>query len=314
MGFVVASGGPMPLLAHNGLGIFSDMDLAAIPEYISGKFRARRIERAYWRQFVADRNAADTFLISFPKSGRTWHRVLLGHYLCQLCGVPEQQAFQLDELSRMAGTAGLVYSHNGANFTDGIAPSRKVVAAPASWQGRRVILLVREPRDTLVSAYHHARHRDKTFDGSLHDFIRDPCTGIDKLMTARCRWYDNRALAAEFHVLSYEEMHADPAGALRSTLQWMGVTEIIDEYILKSVDFCSFEKMKIYEITNYFDNWRLKRASGDPSGGKVREGKIGSSRRHFSDDDEAFVKERVLAYGGDPFAAYHLPPSATIPA
>jgi hypothetical protein len=288
------------------------MRLATIPGYLNGKLRAQRIERAYWRQFASERETTGVFLISFPKSGRTWHRVLLGHYLCQVCGISDRQALQLDELCRMADIARPVYSHDGANFTDGIAPTRKVVATPALWQERKVILLVRDPRDTLVSAYYHARYRDRTCDGSLADFIRNPCTGIDKLMTARCRWQDNRPLAAEFHVLSYEEMHQDPGLALRLTLEWLGVTGICEEYITNSVAFCSFERLREYELTDYFANWRIRRINDDPNSSKVREGKIGTARRHFSHEDEAFVRERILAFGGDPFAAYHLPPLAAL--
>jgi hypothetical protein len=92
------------------------------------------------------------------------------------------------------------------------------LASPELWRGKDVLLLIRNPRDVLVSAYHHYQFRTATFRRPISDFIRRPETGIAKILAAHHRWHDNRSLAASFRVASYERMHRSPEAVLRETL------------------------------------------------------------------------------------------------
>jgi hypothetical protein len=53
--------------------------------------RIRRAEKIYRREFERDRNLAEFFVLSFPKSGRTWHRALLGSYLAAVTKTSDLQ-------------------------------------------------------------------------------------------------------------------------------------------------------------------------------------------------------------------------------
>jgi hypothetical protein len=239
-------------------------------------------------------------VISFPKSGRTWHRVMLGRYLAKSSGRSERDAFALDKLCAAANIQPIAYSHNGANFDDGLLPTHPLFAAPALWQDRSVLLIVRNPKDILVSAYHHARFRNLTFAGTLSEFVRDPRTGISKIMAALSRWHGNRSLASSFDVVSYEGMHRTPEQILRSTLLRAGVSHIDDALVSETVEFCRFEKMQEYERTDYFMTGRLSNPSNDPRANKVRVGRVGGYRDHLSAADEAFIEDHVRSVG-DPF-------------
>lgn len=268
--------------------------------------RIREIEKSYLAEFERDRNTAEFFVLSFPKSGRTWHRALLGSYLATVTKKSEKDALLLKRLCRVAKVKQVVYSHNGANFRDGLPAGHPIIASPSLWRDRPVLLLVRNPKDILVSAYHQARYRAPTYFDPLSDFIRDPAFGIDLIMTAYRRWHANRHVASSFDVISYEMMHRDTAKALRDLLSAIGAKEINDDAAARAVEFCRFEQMQEHEDSDFFQSERLRNAGGDPRARKVREGKVGGFEKHLTAEDEAFIDARIRE-GGDPFASYYQP-------
>ena len=261
---------------------------------------ARRIrsEEQRYREEYADLNGAfGSFVISYPKSGRTWHRLMIGNYLAQATGSGPRQSFDIDGLCQLAGLAPICYSHNGANFLDALPPRHPVVASPALWRGRTVLLLTRDPADILVSAWHHARFRTKSFAGGLSDFIRQPESGLNKILAAYNRWHDHRGEAARFEVVSYEDMHRDPAGVLRQSLQLFGIAAPDPAMLTAAVDFTRFDRMRDFEETDYFRSGRMRNVSGDERAAKVREGSVGGAAAHLSADDLDFIARRTARLG-----------------
>jgi alcohol sulfotransferase len=295
--------------SQNGdrIGMSAPAGLLRVPaEWDKRRDQIRRSEQRYRRQFASERAAAEILVLSFPKAGRTWHRLLLGHYLTQLCGVPESHALNLSELCARAKIRPVVYSHNGANFLDGLPPSSPVIACPSLWRDRHVLLLVRDPRDIVVSAYHHAAFRSRSFAGTLSAFVRDPHFGIEKILTAFNRWHGNRHLASSFTALSYEAMHADPHRVLAATLDVLGVSPIDRRLAARSVVFCAFENMQKYEKADFFDSPRLSNATGDARASKVRSGRVGAFPDHLAEDDLRWIDDCSRRLG-DPFRELYSP-------
>jgi hypothetical protein len=265
----------------------------------------KRFEARYLRQFQRDRADGDIFVLSYPKAGRTWHRLLVGHYLTQLCNLPARNALDLEDIWRRTGLRRLVYSHNGANFLDCLPPSHHLVASPSLWQDRDVILLVREPRDIIVSAFYHAVFRSRTFCGSLSDFVRDPIVGFEKILTAFNRWNASRALAKSFEIISYEAMHREPNVVLRKTLAALGVDEVDHNMLGKTIAFGSFENMRQCEETDFFGSTRLSKRSPDARADKGRQGKVGGYHDDLSRGDLEWIDDCIERLG-DPFADSYL--------
>jgi hypothetical protein len=261
--------------------------------------------RILWRRRFGKQPPEDAaFVISYPKCGRTWHKLMVGYYLARLTGAPDDQAFRVAAMCRRAGLPPLVYSHNDAGFKDGLKPSSRLVGSPQLWRGRDVLFLVRDPRDVLVSAYHHASSRSFHFAGSLGDFIRRPDTGIAKVMAAYRSWHDNAHLARRRRVHSYEEMHRDPAAVLRSSLEFFGLSECDEGLIADTVGFCSLGNMKRYEEKDLFRSKMMRNEAGLAEGAKAREGKVGAHLAALSSKDRAYI-DAFIAKAGDPFAEYY---------
>jgi alcohol sulfotransferase len=265
--------------------------------------RQQKFESKYQIEFKRDRARAQLFVLSFPKSGRTWHRLLLGSYLAARCKKPSSEAFNLETLCKTAGAKSVIYSHNGANFIDWLEPTHPFVASSSLWVQKPVLLLVRNPRDILVSAYHHAKFRSHTYSGSLSESVRDRRVGIEKVLTAFNRWYAGRRLAASFTVISYEQMYRTPNQILRTTLALADVSPIDEALVSEAVDFCAFEKMQAYERNGYFNTPRLRVKSADIKARKVRQGRVGAFKDFLSSSDESYI-ESAIAEIGDPFRDY----------
>lgn len=251
----------------------------------------------------------DTFIISMPKSGRTWHRLMVGYYLARVADVDPKNSLKLDYLTKAAGIPPLAYSHNASSFTEKLPPHSKVVASPVEWQGKSVLLLKRDSRDVLVSSYFHSRFRDGAFDGSISEFIRNPFVGIVKILTAFNRWHENRHLAANFEVVSYEEMKANSASSLVNSLAFIGVRQPDLKIVEEAVNFTDFKNLQRLEQTDYFQSEEMRNSSNDSRGSKIRSGKVGGFREHLSEEDLSFIEamEREM---GDPFASTEPGPKA----
>jgi hypothetical protein len=258
-------------------------------------------ERKFLRKMRRSNILHDTFIISLPKSGRTWHRLMAGYYLTRILGESPQHSLKLDELCRAAGIPAVAYSHNATSFTDKLPPQSGVVASPIEWQNKNVLLLVRDNRDVLVSAYFHCRYRERSFDGTISEYIRNPFVGIVKLLTALNRWQRTLHLAKNFTVISYEEMRADPVAALDKTMRFLGLQSLDLNLLLEAVEFTRIENLQKLEQSNFFRSVEMQNKSNDPRARKVREGKVGGFREHLSQDDLDYIAAKE-AEMGNPFA------------
>ena len=260
-------------------------------------------ERNFRRRMRRNHSAAEAIVLSFPKCGRTWHRVLLGYYVAKHVGADPRRALDLADLCKQAGLRRPLYTHNGSNPTHHLPSSSRVVGSPIEWRGKHVLVLVRDPRDTMVSAFFHVSRRERQFEGTISEFIRTPAFGIEKLMTAWNRWDENRSSAGHFEVASYEGMHRAPDVELTRMLKLLGLTAIDPALIQEAVEFSSFDNMRQYEARNYFGNQALAQVSEDPQSAKVRKGRVGSYLEHLNADDLAFIDSEIKRLG-DPFARF----------
>jgi hypothetical protein len=243
----------------------------------------------------------EVLVVSYPKCGRTWLRALVGRSLCRQFGLPEAGLFKTLRLSRAAGLLPTQFVHDGAGGFAGI-PWDEQERDKSRFAAVKVALLVRDPRDVVVSSYFQATKRMRAHAGSIQEFIRDECFGIRTIVTMYGIWQENRHVPRDFLLLRYEEMHRDPAGCLRSLLEFMGLEHPDEAAVAAAVRYGAFENMRSLERSGTFPRKLSPGDPGDEESYKVRKGKVGGYVDYLSPDDIAYV-DRVIREAGNPFGA-----------
>ncbi|MEM7660244.1 MAG: sulfotransferase domain-containing protein [Bacteroidota bacterium] len=211
--------------------------------------------------------------VSFPKAGRTWLRVLLDQ-------------LEID----------LTYSHDGSAHND-LVPFYEWNQDKSCYANTQVILMVREPKDVMVSSFFQTTRRTKVFQGNLSAFLRDPFFGIEKYLTFLKGWEANLEVPQSLFWFSYEEMHNCPFETVRKLLDFMGKGWIPDQKIQEAIQFCEFSNMQKLEREGQFvakyGKKLLPKQLDDPQTYKTREGKIGGYRAYMAEADIAFCEMEI---------------------
>ena len=265
--------------------------------------RAKSIRKAFReRRELAPARVA---IVSFPKSGRTWLRLLIGRALCARYGLPESQILDTFALTRAAGILPTVFTHDGTSNTEGRHFDR-LDRGKRAYRGKRVLLLCRDPRDTVISCYFEATRRKRVYDGTLSEFLRDPRYGIQKIVTFYQLWEAARAVPEKLLVISYEDLHADPAKVLRETLGFLGASDLPDRLVSEAIEYGRFDNMRRLEQAGGLgEGSRLRPAdSADASSFKTRKGKVGGFAETLSEEDLAFANRVIAEHACPLLAAY----------
>lgn len=255
--------------------------------------------RDFFKEWYRSRNDPN-IVISFPKSGRTWHRASVGIYVATAYGLDLSKSLDTHLIMLAAGLPTTSYCHNGANFLHSSDPNHFLNANSSLWHRKNNLLLVRDPRAILVSGFHHMKWRSKRFDGTLSEYIRHPHMGIEKILVAYCRWHENSKKSKKFMVQSYEGMHANRRVALCNALEFLGVTKINEDALEQTLMLTTFDNLKKLEQEGYFQHNSMQSGKADANGQKVREGKIDGFKTYLSLDDLEFIQQAIDRIG-NPF-------------
>lgn len=244
---------------------------------------------------------ADVFLLSFPKAGRTWLRVMVGQLLAEHYGHPELAAGELgDDTRRFPGVPRIVVKHDGAphrSTPDEITPDK------GEFGDCKVILLVRDPRDITVSNYFQVTRREDTFQGDLTAWLPEPRGSVQSMLRYYAVWAAQRAVPKGLLLVRYEDMKADTARELRRVAALLGIDEVTDATIASAVDYGSFGRMREREAQRPADGTRFAAGQeGDAESFKTRKGKVGGYREYLTPEQVAWLDARVAEM--DPWYGY----------
>jgi len=229
-----------------------------------------------------------SFVVSYPKTGRTWLRMMLGRYLCEKLGVGLERVNKTRRLLLAAGMPA-DFTHDDAATNDAIH-YRDLNPDKSAFHDRSVLLLGRDVRDTLVSAYFHTTRRMNLFKGSLREFVRDEHHGALKLLTFYRHWYEARAVPRAFLFMRYEEMHRDPAQTLAAALRFLGATSVDPAALSVAVQFSAFDNLRQAEAEDRYPDGTMSPADpADPESYKFRRGKAGGFVDYLEPADVAYI-------------------------
>src|SRR3954453_9111953 len=102
---------------------------------------------------------ADLVVVSFRKSGRTWLRAMLSHLCHRRYGVPEGELLEFDNLHRLDPRIPRVFFTHDLPWDPWNRWGGRLLR-PEPFRGKRVLLLVRDPRDATVSLHFQLAKRE----------------------------------------------------------------------------------------------------------------------------------------------------------
>jgi hypothetical protein len=186
----------------------------------------------------------DIFLVSFPKSGNTWTRFLLANLRFP------------DEPATWVNIDRLIPDPTGTNKKDfDRMPRPRIIKSHDCFDPRfpRVIYIVRDPRDVVVSQYHYHRKIRKIEDDSpIEKFV------ARFLLGETCphgswgqnvgTWLSTSEGNPRFQLLRYEDMVADPARELEKVVAFLNLS-VKPGQIAQAVERSSADQMRKLEKT-----------------------------------------------------------------
>jgi hypothetical protein len=190
-----------------------------------------------------------------------------------------------------------------------LKPTTAIETDKSRYGSRDVILLVRDPRDVVVSSFHQRTRRtgisgEPGFAGPVGEFIKHPVFGVENVVRFMNVWAKNRDIPRRFMRIRYEDMHEDPEHELKRSLEFLGVSSVSDDVLRRAVSESSFSKMRALETSDALRTPRLQAQDpGDENSYKVRRGLVGNYVNELNIDDKRYV-DRVVADELDGYFGY----------
>ncbi len=250
--------------------------------------------RRQWRRW-----RADVHIISYPKCGRTWLVVLLGRALELHYGIRLRKPLRLRSYSKpWRGIPYILQHHDGGPE---FQYPEELETDKSAYAGKKVVFMVRDPRDVLVSSYFQKTKRNANYEGTMEEYAHERRGGIETIADFYSIWARNRHVPADFLLLTYEDLHADTAGELRKVLEFMGIHGVSDSVIHEAVEYGRFDNMRQMEARNAMGSSALEaRNHDDPDSYKTRKGKVGGYGDYLQGEGLVHV-EQVIQKQLDPF-------------
>jgi hypothetical protein len=238
----------------------------------------------------------EAFVVSYPKSGRTWLRVLLGKYVCLVHNLPDSDMLDSMRVTYIGGMQKTRFTHDDAALTN-MRPWQELSGDKACFFNKTVVLLRRDLRDTLVSAYFQAVKRKGFYKGTISEFIRDDRFGAKKVVAFHALWDAARDVPRKILDLTYGDLHDSAAHVLHRLLVFLG-SPTLDEYaIQESARFCEFKTLRNAAAqpgaSQRFGSSVLSPPKNpeDTDSYKLRRGEAGAYRDYLSAEDIEYIGE-----------------------
>ena len=219
---------------------------------------------------------ADAFLVSYPKSGRTWFRFVLSNYFVHAFNLGTD--VDLHSMFRILPNFDADPVRGIPAFASQKFP-RQLPLIPVShldfrrrlFLNRPAIIMVRDPRDVIVSSYFHATRQKHSFQGGMDQFIADRQRGLPALVHYLNGWAKG-AKGRRTCVLSYEGLTSATAAETAKVLSFLGC-KINTADLEKAVEAGRFSAMKEQELSIGLPAHEYDRSDGESL--RMRRGQVG---------------------------------------
>ena len=258
---------------------------------------------------------ADAQIVSFPKCGRTWLRLMIGRALQNHYQLDHPQILKLIlSLELLAEIDPRVPKITVYHDDD---PQWKTVAEletdKSRFQGMKVIFLVRDPRDVMVSNFFEVKKRVvqyaddmrnwvpepmatriRQYEGELDDWLHESWGSFDTIVAYYNIWAEHHHQARAFLLVRYEDLHAQAATELKRIFEFLDIDGVSDAAMAEAVEFAQFQNMRKMETQDTFRMNALRPVDkADEESYKTRKGKVGGFAEYLSDAQQAALEQRM---------------------
>jgi hypothetical protein len=193
----------------------------------------------------------DTFLVSYPRSGNTWTRFLVANLLEPGASI---------SFANIRARVPLIYNHTRKELERLPRPRFLATHEYFDPQYKRIVYIVRDPRDVVVSLYHlNLRERlikdGYPWDQYVERFLAGdvphwgPWTWADNVLS----WVATRLKGTGFLLLRYEDMLERTENEAARLAQFLGL-ERTREQVAKAVALSTAKRMRAFE-QEVADRW-----------------------------------------------------------
>lgn len=229
--------------------------------------------------YLPQRRSTDVFIVAHPRSGSTWLRTMLVNVIQPVANSDP------DVFNRLSPGASI---RNARAIWE--LPSPRILTSHTSYYPGlpKVVYVVRDGRDVLVSYYHYVIHRKSRLDQTNAPDLDFPAfferyyqgdyhyiwhRHVESWLTR-----GKRALGDRMLILRFEEMKADPQALVDRVVQFIGIPAD-EERVAAAVQQADLDRMRAVEK----QRWQAKGLGmPDQATSFYRSGQSGNWKAYFT--------------------------------
>lgn len=229
-------------------------------------FFRQRLNLSVKDEFHASIHPTDTFFVTYPKSGTTW----MGFMISNVLNRKWNRDLNLRNFIEIVPDINNIYFNNKSleEYSNLESPRVFMTHAPYDPAFPKVVYVLRDPRDVMVSYWHHKKLTDNAFDLTMKEFMLSdnhwPCNWDVHVK----KWLlGNRK---NILPIRYEDLQVKTCQILEHVLDFIGIS-YDPTTIHKAVLASRFDKMKQLE-----EKFGVDGANGSTDERFIRRGKVGA--------------------------------------
>lgn len=219
----------------------------------------------------------DTFITSYPKSGNTWMRFLIGNLLYDDFSFVNMESLIPD-----------IYINKNKELFKVKRPRILKSHEYFDYKYKKIIYIVRDPRSVAVSYYFHQKKMNKipsnmTFSEFLILFLNGKVDSYGTWSENVLSWVCVKETHKDdFLLLKYEEIKTNPLDALQQVSNFLSIP-FTEEKIKRAIEKSSIKSMQKNEKENAGKIKALN--NSDQNASFVRKGKTDEWKDFFTDKE-----------------------------
>ena len=225
------------------------------------------------------------FLVSFPKTGRTWLMYMINQMKEESNHVlKKEKYFIFNE-----------HDNSEIILEDGTRNNPlDVFNFTSRWRYKRgkVLFLARDPRDVVVSHFYQVTKRSKNpfIFNSISEFVKDDILGFKRIIHFYNLWQINKDIPEDFLLVSYEKLINHGIEELQKINDFLEIN-ISEDSIRCIYEKSTANKMREKEINNQLEGFNNFGKNINQL--KVRKAKVGGYKCELSKEDIKYCNSEM---------------------